>query len=203
MKEYIIHGTSEENLLKILKDGSINTIHKGSKGLLNKSEKNIFTQLSYKNLPNQENQIPHWMDSCIVLDKKILKDYAFYGTRIGGFTEKFNNAFLENTDGILVKGNGNVKKMPNLSKLKKHMEEKMERNSLGIVSFIHSNEILFNKNIPLIKYCIYIIMRGYEIVPEKIKKLGNKLNIPIKNYQNPNKYVGLGINNFIDLIEKK
>ena len=42
--------------------------------------------------------------------------------------------------------------MPNLKKLKKYIEKKMEINNN--TQFIHSHEILFNKRISLKKYCI-------------------------------------------------
>jgi len=35
----------------------------------------IFTQLLYSNLPDENIQYPHWFQCCIILDKKILKDY--------------------------------------------------------------------------------------------------------------------------------
>jgi len=211
MKYYILHGTLVKNLIKILESGNINIIHKGSKGMLNKSSNQIFTQLLYRNIPNQEDQVSFWFQCCIVLDKKILKDFPFYATNIGGFKNNFNSAFINNTEKktenrncVIIKGNGNLEKMPNLSKLKKNINEYMEEKKKYIhdVQYIHSHEILFKNNIPLNKYCLCIIV-NFDILDneqiKKIKKLSDDNNIPIKNYE----FVDTGLNNFIDLIENK
>lgn len=39
--------------------------------------------------------MPHWFQCCLVLDKKILKDYAFYATSCGSFKNNFLNAFAK------------------------------------------------------------------------------------------------------------
>ena len=96
MKEYIIHGTSDENLENILKSGYIEAhIDKKKDGILIESQKvnQIFTQLLYRNLSYENIQHPHWLSCCIVLDKKILKDYPFYAAHIGGFYDNFSDAF--------------------------------------------------------------------------------------------------------------
>jgi len=121
MKEYIIHGTSYLNIESILKDGFISINNKKKKveqKMINEEINQIFTQLVYRNIPNEKIQIPHWGTYVIVLDKKILKDYPFYSCKIGGFYDKFNNAFLSEDDKIFVKSKGNLKRIPNLTKLK-------------------------------------------------------------------------------------
>jgi len=62
MKEYIIHGTKVENLIKILQDGYINNkpLKKDIIILQNKPSNQIFTQLVYKDIPNQADVVPHW-----------------------------------------------------------------------------------------------------------------------------------------------
>lgn len=63
--------------------------------MLNKSDgvNQIFTQLLYRDIPNQNGQISFWFDCCFVLDKQILMDYPFYATGIGEFNAKFSDAF--------------------------------------------------------------------------------------------------------------
>ena len=84
MKEYIIHGTTAKNLEDILNskyiEANINNKNEGM--LLNNSVNQIFTQLLYRNLPNENIQIPQFFNCCIILNKKILKDYPFYATYI-------------------------------------------------------------------------------------------------------------------------
>ena len=207
MKEYIIHGTKVENLSKILQDGYIN--NKPSKKdiiiLQHKPSNQIFTQLVYKDIPNQADVIPHWWDCAIVLDKKILKDLPFYATRIGGFSDKFENG--KTNEETIIYGDGNLNKMPNLTKLKNVINKRMKRDNLYGDEFIHSHEILFNQKIPLDKYCITIIMRwnktyyGSKLV-DKLIKLSKEQNISIKFRDD--KLRGKNekpIDNFIDSIE--
>jgi len=163
--------------------------------------KQIFTQIIYRDLPNQEYQIPHWFSCAMVLDKKILKDYAFYATRMGSFYNKFNDAFKENSNNIFVKSKGKMKKFPNLKNLKKFIDERLKDNKLGKVEFIHSHEILLNKKIYLKKYCKCIIVNNPNLINENLILLANKLNIPIKKYS-VNTFNPYGLNNFINLIEE-
>jgi hypothetical protein len=181
------------------------------KGILIESDatNQIFTQLLYRNLPNENIQYSHWLTCCIVLDKKILKDYPFYATNIGGFYTNFSDAFAkhtkdaEDTERFYMKSNGNLKKMPNLKKLKIRIEEGMRLKKT--IDFIHSHEILFNKRISLKKYCKCILYRNdiNDEIPNSLITLAEKLKIPIKRYGcDSNKFIGYGLNNFIDLIEK-
>ena len=200
MKEYIIHGTSSENLESILKDGFISINNKKKKvaqKLINEEINQIFTQLVYRNIPNEKFERPFWFQCCIVLDKKILKDYPFYACQIGGFYDKFNNAFLPEAD-IFMKSKGNLKKMPNLTKLKNFIIKYIHKGGV----FTSSHEIMFNKNIPLEKYCLCIIYGGkMKDIPKEIIKLAGKLQIPIKSKSFEETGL-MGINNFIDIIEK-
>lgn len=208
METYIIHGTTHENLVDILSSEYIEAnIDKKKQGMLIESQavNQIFTQLLYRDLPNENIQIPHWFNCCIVLDKKILKDYPFYATYIGGFYDDFSDAFAKDAkdaENIYVKSKGNLKKMPNLKKLKIHIEKNHDK--MGTVAFIHSHEILFNKKIPLKKYCKCILYRDdmNDKIPKNITDMAEKLKIPIKHYRNSSKFIGYGLNNFIDLIEQ-
>lgn len=206
MKYYIIHGTTEKNLLNILKSGYLETdIDKKNNGILSESDKvnQIFTQLLYRGLPNQKYQIPYWSNCCLVFDKQILKDYPFYATHIGGFYKNFLDAFSKDAKDILAKSKGKLDKEPDLKKLKEHIRKTMKEDFASSATFINSNEILFNKRIPLKKYCKYILYtksrkKGIypEIIPKKLLLLASKLNIPIKYYDS------FGLNNLIDFIEK-
>lgn len=160
MKEYIVHGTTPQNLIKILQDGYID--NKPSKKhitmLQDKPSNQIFTQLVYKDIPNQKEQIQHWFSCAIILDKNILKDYPFYSTGVGGFHDKFENG-MHNEESI-IRSEGNLTRMPNLTKLKNKINKKMEHNFLDNVEFMHTHEILFNRKIPLNTYCIKILIIG-------------------------------------------
>jgi hypothetical protein len=133
MKEYIIHGTQPENLIHILQDGFIDTKppRKNRTMLKDNLPNQIFTQLVYKDIPNQKEQIQHWFSCAIILDKKILKDYPFYSTGVGGFRAKFENG-IHNEESI-IRSEGNLTRMPNLTKLKNKINKKMENNFLGNV----------------------------------------------------------------------
>jgi hypothetical protein len=210
--EYIIHGTSDVNLIKILKAGYIDN-NPSKKDLLMLREwdvktKQIFTQLIYKDIPNEKYQNPHWYSAAIVLDKKILKDYPFYATHIGGFKDKFENG--KTNEKTIIYGDGNLSRMPNLTKLKNAISKRLNNfKNLGILNFMHSHEILFNQKIPLDKYCKCIVIMGTYLKPKEKQKLVeqiekiNTFHIPIKFYTTDRTTLaGLGINKFIDVIEK-
>lgn len=203
MSEYIIHGTSDENIENILKNCYIDT-HPSKKHqqILQKSINQIFTQLIYSNLPNEEFQRSHWFPYAIVLKKNILKKLPFYATHIGSFYDNFNDAFKNDSLEIYAKSKGNLTRMPNLKKLKQKINDKMSENNSDSVSFIHSHEILFNTKIYLKDFCECIIYYGKSDVPKNIVKLCSKLNIPITNYSCKEKFKEYGLNNFITLIRQ-
>ena len=142
--DYIIHGSRLENLIKILQCGYINNkpMKKDIIMLKYKPSNQIFTQLIYRNIPNEKKQKPHWWNCVIVLDKKILKDYPFYATRVGGFTNKFENG--KTSEHTIIYGEGNLDRMPNLTKLKNIINKVCENDTFDSDTFTHSNEILFN-----------------------------------------------------------
>ena len=220
-KEYIIHGTLEEQLVKILEDGYIN--NNPNKKLFiglahyDKKPKQIFTQLVYYDIPNQANVKPHWWNIAIVLDKKILKDYPFYATNVGEFKNNFNNGLINNDTNpkydkkILVRGKGKLTQLPSLTKLKKQISKQLTKKVPSLMrqeQFEYSHEILFNKKISLDKYCIKLMLIGkkhhYDSkMIDKLIDLAKAKNIPLKfrdyklrgNNEKP-------INNFINSIEK-
>jgi hypothetical protein len=219
--EYIIHGTSYENLLNILKNGYIDNKPKESMGVYNKNPKQIFTQLVYYDIPSQQNEIPHWWTSAIVLDKQILKDYPFYATLIKNFKNKFKNGLINNNtnpkydSNIFVRGKGKLNKIPRLTKLKTHISKHMTKKRPKMLDkfhdkFIYSHEILFNKKIPLDKYCKKIMILGkknqyknMQTLIDSIVNLAEERNIPLKfrDYKLKGNNVK-PINNFINSIEE-
>jgi len=103
-------------------------------------------------------------------------------------------------------------KIPSLTKLKKHISKQLTKKVPSLMrheQFEYSHEILFNKKIPLDKYCIKIMIIGKKNqykdnkTIEEILKLAKERNIPVKfrdyklrgNNEKP-------INNFINSIEK-
>jgi hypothetical protein len=200
MKEYIIHGTQPENLIKILENGFIDN-NPTNPTMIKKKIKQIFTQLVYYDIKGQEGQKPHWFSCAIVLDKKILKDFPFYANDIGRFQDKFENG--KTAEGTVIYGDGNLTRMPNLTKLKKRIN--------GSFDFMHTHEILFNKKIPLDKYCLKIIIylskdefkksKLFNKYTNRIIELAKENNIPLKFRDYKNGKNDKVINNFIDSIE--
>ena len=189
--EYIIHGTQEKNIIKILKAGYITNDPDKKNIVMLKHQaqpKQIFTQLTYKDIPNEKIKKPYWMSCAIILDKKILKDYPFYATVIGGFDIKFEDG--KTSEDTILYGEGNLTRMPNLSKLKTKINHGFD--------FMHSHEILFNKKIPLDIYCKCIVLGPYITSKDQksITELAATLDIPVKKNSE-----FLGINKFIDIIE--
>lgn len=206
---YIIHGTNITNLENILNDKYIkkNKISGLLQGKQNTNQ--IFTQLLFKDLPNEnKQQNVHWFNCCIVLDINILKDYPFYACHIGYFGKTFSKGFNQLKN--YCKGKGNLKKIPNLNLLKNKIFEYMI-NDDNPINYIHSHELLFGKNISLKKYCLCIIIQTNKENVEndkliKYEKMASKLGIPIKynfRHEGKNKFKPYSINNFIDLIEHK
>ena len=199
--EYLIHGTQVENAIRILqmKTISANPPKKYKAMLADRPETNqIFTQLIYKDIPNQQYNNPGWGTTKFILSKQILKDNPFYATHIGHFFNNFNNAFEPNSKDIIIKSpKGNLPRMPNLTKLRNHIKKGRD--------FMNSHEILFNRDIPLEKYCLAVIANKYtkDYENNELEKLCNQLNIPYHRMEKDNKRgIPIGLNNFIDLIDK-
>ncbi len=106
---FLVHGTTIKNVHKILMDGYISD--NPPKRNMTSSQCNIvFTQLLVGGLPRESTQVPCWFWNGIILDKRILKDYPFYATDIGGFANKF-------TDGkkkCIISGEGKLNRLPNV-----------------------------------------------------------------------------------------
>ena len=156
--------------------------------------KQIFTNLIYKGIPNEDKKLPFWFETAIVLDKEILKEQPSYATVLGGFSKKFKEG-LERDD-ILAKGEGKLEKMPRLTKLKNHINKyKIPNFKDSPLNYINSHEIVFGKKILLKKYCVCIIIHKNDYNKKKIEKLSGELEIPVKYYDG-----NLGLDRFIDLI---
>jgi len=198
MSEYIVHGTSHNNVESILSDGYIRTdIDEKHLSLLNTCYNFIFTQLVYRDIPNEKYNNPSYGQYVFILDKRILKDLPFYAGQIACF-ENIKPDGSYDKDSIYIYRKGKLKRMSRLTKLKNEIEDSMKKDMI----FEHSHEILFNKNILLKKYCITIIYKGnYENIPKNVVILVNKLKIPIKIYGKYNNKWFIGINRFVDVIE--
>jgi hypothetical protein len=179
--------------------------------LAHKPSNQIFTQLIYKNIPNQAHQITHWWNCAIILDKSILKDYPFYSTTVGGFSNKFENGMK--SDSAIIHGDGNLNRMPNLIKLKNYINKAMNETDTiyyNTDKFMYSHEILFNQKIPLDKYCIKIItytknnkFEKFDTIKNKLVELAKEKKIPIvfrENYT-PSKHKE-PFNDLINIIER-
>jgi hypothetical protein len=195
MNEYIVHGTLYNNLIKILKDEHIDNNPPKNTMYFEKAPKQIFTQLVYKDIPYESNQNPFWFDAGIVLKKEILKDFPFYATKIGGYSNKFKDGL--NKENSIIYGLGKLSRYPNLKKLKEVINNHKIPNFETLpINFTHSHEILFGRKIPIKKYCeCIIIYKNDKFDYNKIKKICDKLNIPLKILDKN------GINNFVDLIK--
>lgn len=223
---YVIHGTSLDNLEQILKKGVLETNPKNAQKFLDKEHfdpKQIFTQILFNDLPDEENQRPHWFSVGIVLDKRILKDKKWYATGIGGFLEKFTDAFKDkdtckgkdkdNTKiNILAKNElrpGQAARIPSLSKLKKHISARLEKGGLNDVEFMHSHEVLFGEDISLEEYGVGIMIVEWvynkiltKAQQDKMNARCKELGIPIILYNGTRRLIKpLGINNAIELID--
>ena len=106
-------------------------------------------------------------------------------------------------NGTIIYGDGNLTRMPNLTKLKNSIKRGFD--------FMHSHEILFNKKIPLDKYCLKIMiyftkdelkkMKSFDKYTNQIIELAKQHNIPVKFRDYKNGKTDKVINNFIDSIE--
>ena len=131
----------------------------------------------------------------------------FYATRIGGFSAKFENG--KTNEETIIYGDGNLTKMPILTKLKNVINKRLDANTNYFKShkFMYSHEILFNQKIPLDKYYIKIMLIGKKNqfdskIIDKILNLAKEKNISIKfrDYKLRGKNEK-PIDNFIDSIE--
>lgn len=174
---YIIHGTTITNLHRILQDGYIASQPSNTTLLqLENHPYQIFTQLIFADITNEERQQPFWFQCAILLDKQILKDLPFYATQIGGFHQKFSNGMASNN--LLACGDGNLTRIPNLTKLRNHINAyKLESNISQ--SFTHSHELMFGQDIPLAKYCKGIAIYRDNKELKNIRLLCNKIGLPL------------------------
>ena len=86
MSEYIVHGTYTHNIENILSDGYLkNDIDKKYLSMLNTPSNFIFTQLVYRDIPNEKYKNPSYGQYAFILDKQILKDLPFYAGHIACF----------------------------------------------------------------------------------------------------------------------
>lgn len=157
---YLLHGTSIENLIKILNnENPFLKVKPDNTNFDTKliNFKGIFTHLLYPGIPHSNKQDPCWTHVCLILDSRILKDLPFFATRLGGFDDiSFK---------VLAHGRGKLKKIPSLSKLKKFINERITTFSTSKKSrndlYKHSHEVVISEDVPLKKYLLKIIIYGY------------------------------------------
>jgi len=213
--EYLIHGTQTKNALRILQlKKLLANPPKKYKGILADwaPTKQIFTQLIYKDIPNQEKYNPGWGAIWFVLSKQLLKDFPFYATEIGGFLDNFDDAFddkIKDSEDIIIKSpKGGLSRMPSITKLRNFIDGYCKTNvDLDKITYMHSHEILFNRDIPLEKYCIAVIANSYTDEKEnnELKKLCSMLNIPyhrMEKAERKDKFKPYGLDKFVELVDK-
>jgi hypothetical protein len=216
MVEYVIHGTSFDNIFHILESGKLETNPRNAnKTYYGKdlNPKQIFTNILLRDLPNEEEQKAYWFGFGIVLDKRILKDKKWYATYIGSFLDKFEDAFEDNdeTRNLVLSKNpkANASRMPNIARLKNvivgSIKKHSDKKSFGKVAFNYSHELLFGEDISLAEYGICILVQDKlfnkvlnKTQQDKIKARCNELGMQVIVY----KPMIPGINKTIDLIDK-
>ncbi len=206
---FVLHGTSFDNCVSILKNKKINHISKTGM-LSNESPNQIFMSLIYKNIKNQLENIPFWGGYGIVFSPEILKKYPFYANHIGSFSETFEEGMSKKEPEKYASGSGNLKIMPKLSNIKKEIDDYM-KNDMGSVTFMHSHEILIGNDIPLNEYCLGVVVRVsdpqmFENSKEykNLMKLTKDCDLFLTIFPwNNQKSFNIGLDGFIDIINKK
>jgi len=205
---YIIHGTTHKHLLGILKDGFIDPNPKERMAQYKIHINQIFTQVIYKDIPNEKSQYPFWGGCCVVISKKILRDFPWYCLRgVGGaddHTFRYNMNRIDKESRVIQKSWGKLDHIPNITKTKNGinwvMTKKFEKFSdFRKINFIHSHELMFNRRISLKKYAVCIVSYSYpdmKTFPE-IDKYCELSGIPIIYLPN----VFYGINKLITKID--
>lgn len=205
---YLLHGTFQNNILKILTSGKLDVKHNiaSTTTIQSNHTKQIFTQLIFRDIVYESDQDPFWWHGCFVLSTDLLKDYPFYATDTGSYRKSFNEALKEKgplkAPYMLARNReGKRTRMPSLTLLKRFINDgKNRRPWLGTTCFRHSHEILFGKAIPLSKYCsILVLYRSHPSI-KKIESLCNKMNIKIIYFDNKIPDLN-GLNRFLSLLD--
>jgi hypothetical protein len=203
---FVLHGTSYENCVSILKNKKINHISKTGM-LSDESPNQIFMSFIYKNIKNQLENMPFCGGYCFVFSPEILKKYPFYANQIGSFSETFEEGMSKKEPEKYASGSGNLKIMPKLSNLKKEIDDYMQYD-MGGTTFMHSHEILIGNDIPLNKYCLGLVIRTNN--PEEFENSKEYKNLMklTKNFDifliifpwSNQKSFNIGLDGFIDIV---
>ena len=193
---YVVHSTrTVDNLLRILSDGYVNNVPTGDTMLsLEHHPKQIFTQLVYKGIPNEQSQRPFWIgQSCLVFKPEVLRELAFYATDVGGFSTRFRDGLSD--PNRLASGSGKLDRMPNLVKLKNKIGERSQLKSLQSLAYTHSHEILFGRRIYLNRFCECVVVQDGIHGLNEVKEWCDKRKIPLRVFDGDT-----GIDKFVDAI---
>jgi len=203
---FVLHGTSYENCVSILKNKKINHISKTGM-LSDESPNQIFMSLIFKNIKNQVKNMPFWGGYCFVFSPEILKKYPFYANHIGSFSETFEEGMSKKEPEKYASGSGNLKIMPKLSNLKKEIDNYMQYD-MGGTTFMHSHEILIGNDIALKDCCLGLVIRTNN--PEEFEnskeyknlmKLTKDCDIFLTIFPWSNqKSFNIGLDDFIDIV---
>lgn len=186
-KTFLVHGTSFENLVSILKHGYLDP--KTKERQMDDKLDGLFTQLIFSGISYPKRQIPYWSRYALVISLDILKHKRY-------------KAFLGISGGEDIPYIEFNRKNPDLTEYKHEIADYVKKNHkhLQDLTFMHSNEVVFYEKIP-IKYVIGIVMSINKKETERleelktIKQLADKRDI---NLIISNKYRGL--DDFVNLI---
>jgi hypothetical protein len=198
---FLLHGTLEKNVVPILKKGKL--LARGDshdRTIVNDKPTNqLFTQLIYKGIPYESDQVPHWFYACFVLDITLLKDHPFYAIDIGGFGPTFKEGF--DGENYITRGRGHYKRMPNLKLLREHINSSAKRKPwLSNAIFMHSHELLFGNNISLKKYCIALVVNPSFPHMKQVNDIAKEMNIKVVT--NTLDGHGFGLTRYIEMIKR-
>lgn len=85
-------------------------------------------QLVYRDIPNEQYEIPCYGQYAFILDKRILKDLPFYAGNIACFENiKPDGSYDKKNNSIYIHGKGKYKRMPCLNKLKNEIKGSMKK----------------------------------------------------------------------------
>jgi hypothetical protein len=180
---YILHSTSEDNVLPILQSRKLLAgKHPYIKILTSDlNHDQLFAQLIYKGIPYEKEQNPFRYYACFIIDAYVLRDQSFYAVDFASFGDTFRDGFNNTKPNYhLAIGKGKYKILPALTKLKAHINNFFKtKPRFKNASFLYSHEILFGKPISLKNYGLALVVPpSYEYL-EEAKALAKKVDMKV------------------------